>query len=115
MKNEPTASDAADLTASLRSDHMPSATGRSIKDVVEPKRGFSSSRTILFTARRREGGGACERHLVALMQRDIARPLLADVFHQYRVMEAAGRVPGVKCPASSWPKAIPRRWASLSS
>lgn len=64
-----------------------------IVDASEPAQGFSS-RTILFTARWREE----ERALVARIQRDVAVPMLADVFHQHRVMTAIAANSAVKVP-----------------
>jgi aminoglycoside phosphotransferase (APT) family kinase protein len=68
-----------------------------IRDVVEPTQGFSS-RTILFTALWQEGSQVIERPLVARLQRDVAVPMLADVFHQYRVMRAIAGVSDVRTP-----------------
>src|SRR3546814_10714297 len=67
------------------SGRMAGAPSVEIRDVVEPSQGFSS-RTILFTAAIRAEGGWRERPLVARLQRDVAVPMLADVFHPYRVM-----------------------------
>src|SRR3546814_1198146 len=69
------------------SGRMAGAPSVEIRDVVEPSQGFSS-RTILFTAAIRAEGGWRERPLVARLQRDVAVLMLADVFHQYRVMRA---------------------------
>jgi len=68
-----------------------------IRDVVEPSQGFSS-RTILFTAAIRTDAGWRERPLVARLQRDVAVPMLADVFHQYRTMRAVALHSDVKVP-----------------
>src|SRR3546814_6554620 len=76
---------------------MAGAPSVGIRDVVEPSQGFSS-RTILFTAAIRAEGGWRERPLVARLQRDVAVPMLADVFHQYRVMRAVAAHSNVKVP-----------------
>lgn len=68
-----------------------------IRDVSEPAQGFSS-RTILFTAAWREGNVSRQRPLVARLQRDVAVPMLADVFHQYRVMRAIAQASDVPVP-----------------
>lgn len=79
------------------SDRLPGAPEVAIVDAVEPAQGFSS-RTILFTARWPQGGAILERRLVARIQRDVAVPMLADVFHQYRVMRAITAHSPVKVP-----------------
>ena len=68
-----------------------------IRDVREPAQGFSS-RTVMFTAAWTEGGVPHERPLVARLQRDVAVPMLADVFHQYRVMRAIAAHSSVRVP-----------------
>ncbi|MDB5686269.1 MAG: hypothetical protein JWR77_858 [Rhizorhabdus sp.] len=75
------------------SARLPGAPEVAIRDVVEPAQGFSS-RTILFTA----AWGDTERPLVARLQRDVAVPMLADVFHQYRVMRAVAGASDVRVP-----------------
>src|SRR3546814_298441 len=79
------------------SGRMAGAPSVEIRDVVEPSQGFSS-RTILFIAAIRAEGGWRERPLVARLQRDVAVPMLADVFHQYRVMRAVAAHSNVKVP-----------------
>nr|WP_246331728.1 phosphotransferase family protein [Sphingomonas chungangi] len=68
-----------------------------IRDVTEPAQGFSS-RTVLFTAAWTDDGVKRERPLVARLQRDVAVPMLADVFHQCRVMRAITAHSSVKVP-----------------
>lgn len=68
-----------------------------IRDVVEPTQGFSS-RTILFTAVAARESGWKERSFAARLQRDVAVPMLSDVFHQYRVMRAIADHSEVKVP-----------------
>ncbi|WP_454882520.1 phosphotransferase family protein [Sphingomonas oryzagri] len=68
-----------------------------LRDVTEPAQGFSS-RTVLLTAAWIEDGVERERPLVARLQRDVAVPMLADVFHQYRVMRAIAAHSSVKVP-----------------
>lgn len=75
------------------SARLPGAPPVEIVDVTEPAQGFSS-RTVLFTAR----WPGQERRLVARIQRDVAVPMLADVFHQYRVMRAIAAHSSVKVP-----------------
>lgn len=75
------------------SAQLPGSPPVEIVDVKEPAQGFSS-RTVLFTARWPGG----ERRLVARIQRDVAVPMLADVFHQYRVMRAIAPDSTVKVP-----------------
>jgi len=79
------------------SARLPGAPAVEIRDVVEPAQGFSS-RTILFTAAWRDGADLIERPLVARLQRDVAVPMLADVFHQYRVMRAVADASDVRVP-----------------
>lgn len=79
------------------SAQMPGSPPVEIVDATEPAQGFSS-RTILFTARWQDGAKAIERPLVARIQRDVAVPMLADVFHQYRVMRAIAANSTVKVP-----------------
>src|SRR3546814_7712944 len=79
------------------SGRMAGAPSVEIRDVVEPSQGFSS-RTILFTAAIRAEGGWRERPLVARLQRDVSVPMLAAVFHQYRVMRAVAAHSTVKIP-----------------
>lgn len=79
------------------SAHLPGSPLVSISDAVEPAQGFSS-RTILFTARWKEEDKPIERRLVARIQRDVAVPMLSDVFHQYRVMRAIAANSSVKVP-----------------
>lgn len=76
---------------------MPGASDLQLGNVVEPSQGFSS-RTILFTATWSEQGVARERDLVARIQRDTVCPMLADVFHQYRVMKAIGEQSSAAVP-----------------
>ncbi|WP_336971103.1 phosphotransferase family protein [Sphingobium aromaticiconvertens] len=80
------------------SAHIAGAPPVEIRDICEPAQGFSS-RTILFTAAWTENGLLRERPLVARLQRDVAVPMLADVFHQYRVMQAIAAYSKVKVPA----------------
>jgi aminoglycoside phosphotransferase (APT) family kinase protein len=79
------------------SARIPDAAGLTIEDAVEPKQGFSS-RTVLFRARWSADGAIRTRDLVARIQRKSDCPMLADVFHQYRVLEVAGAEPGVRVP-----------------
>ena len=76
---------------------LPGVPAVEIVDVAEPAQGFSS-RTVLFTARWREGDAVRMRRLVARIQRSVAAPMLADVFHQYRVMRAVAAHSSVKVP-----------------
>jgi aminoglycoside phosphotransferase (APT) family kinase protein len=80
------------------SARIPGAPAVEIRDVVEPAQGFSS-RTVLLTACWSEGGVTRRRPLVARLQRDVAVPMLADVFHQYRVMRAIAAHSTVRVPA----------------
>ncbi len=75
------------------SQRLPGTPDVAIRDVVEPTQGFSS-RTILFTA----VWEGTERRLVARLQRDVAVPMLGDVFHQYRVMRAVAEASDVRVP-----------------
>lgn len=79
------------------SARLPGSPVVTITDAVEPAQGFSS-RTILFTANWEESGRPANRRLVARIQRDVAVPMLADVFHQYRVMRAIAAQSSVKVP-----------------
>ncbi len=79
------------------SAQLPGSPPVEIVDATEPAQGFSS-RTILFTARWRDGDTVINRPLVARIQRDVAVPMLADVFHQYRVMQAIAANSTVKVP-----------------
>lgn len=79
------------------SARLPGIPPVAIIEATEPAQGFSS-RTILFTARWHDGGRLVERPLVARIQRDVAVPMLADVFHQYRVMQAVAANSTVKVP-----------------
>ncbi len=83
---------AAWLTAQL-----PGSPPVEVIEASEPAQGFSS-RTVLFTARWPVGGQLRERPLVARIQRDVAVPMLADVFHQHRVMTAIAANSSVKVP-----------------
>jgi aminoglycoside phosphotransferase (APT) family kinase protein len=58
-----------------------------ISDVSEPAQGFAN-KTICFQATWMEGETRHERQLVARIQRNSECPLLKDIFHQWRVMEA---------------------------
>ena len=87
------AEDFARQLAPWLSARLPGAPTVTIAEVTEPAQGFSS-RTVLFTARWTGG----ERRLVARIQRDVAVPMLADVFHQYRVMRAIAASSTVKVP-----------------
>lgn len=93
-----TAEDAAQRLGPWLSARLAGAPDVAITGASEPSQGFSS-RTILFTARWDDGGAAAERRLVARIQRDTAVPMLADVFHQYRVMKAIAAHSAVKVPA----------------
>lgn len=100
MAGKNIATQAADFARQLApwlGAHLPGSPLVEIVDVTEPAQGFSS-RTVLFTARWRDGGEAMERRLVARIQRDVAVPMLADVFHQYRVMRAIAAHSSVKVP-----------------
>lgn len=79
-------------------DRIPGASEMAISDVIEPTQGLSS-KTILFKANWVEASRLHERHLVARIQRETACPLLADVFHQYRTMEAIASASDVAVPA----------------
>ena len=85
---------------------LPGAPVVEIVDVTEPAQGFSS-RTVLFTARSHEGEAPHERRLVARIQRDVAVPMLADVFHQYRVMRAIAAHSTVKVPRIDFAESDP--------
>ena len=78
-------------------DRLPGRPVVTIRDVSEPAEGFSS-RTILFTASWQQDGRVVDRPLVARLQRDVAVPMLADVFHQYRVMRAVAAASSVRVP-----------------
>jgi aminoglycoside phosphotransferase (APT) family kinase protein len=79
------------------SARLPGTPHVDIIDVTEPAQGFSS-RTILFTAAWRQGDQSIQRPLVARLQRDVAVPMLSDVFHQYRVMRAIAQTSDVPVP-----------------
>lgn len=66
---------------------LPGATDLTIGDVSEPTQGLTS-KTILFTASWVGEGEQQRRELVARVQREASCPMLADVFHQFRVMQA---------------------------
>lgn len=76
---------------------LPGASDLTITQVSEPSQGFSS-RTLLFTASWQQAGGARERALVARIQRDTTCPMLADVFHQHRVIEAVAATSDAAVP-----------------
>lgn len=88
------------------SARLPGSPVVTITDASEPAQGFSS-RTILFTARWDAGEGAQARRLVARIQRDVAVPMLADVFHQYRVMRAIAAHSTVKVPTIDFAESDP--------
>lgn len=78
-----------------------------IGDVVEPGQGFSNT-TLCFRATWREAAGAPrERRLVARIQRDSGCPLLADIFHQWRVMAAIAANSEVAAPRLAWAEESP--------
>lgn len=79
------------------SARLPGLPPVAIAELSEPAQGFSS-RTILFTARWNDGKRDVERPLVARVQRDVAVPMLADVFHQCRVMQAVTANSAVNVP-----------------
>lgn len=93
MAPAPTAADLMQRLSGWLSARLPGSPAVTIGDVVEPSQGFSS-RTILFTA----AWGGAERPLVARLQRDVAVPMLGDVFHQYRVMRAVADASDVSVP-----------------
>ena len=76
---------------------VPGATELAISNIVEPAQGLSS-KTILFKATWMEQGVPHQRDLVARIQRDTACPLLADVFHQYRTMQAVAAASDAAVP-----------------
>src|SRR3546814_8337389 len=85
--------DAAELRQRLGgwlAGRMAGAPSVESRDVVEPSQGFAS-RTSLFTDAIRVESGWRERPLVARLQRDVAVPMLADVFHQYQIGRASCR------------------------
>ena len=89
------------LTSALRdwlAQKIDGASDLKLIGAFEPAQGFSSQ-TVLFTAKWQESGEERTWDLVARLQRDVSCPLLADVFHQYRVMSVASAVPGVHVPA----------------
>jgi aminoglycoside phosphotransferase (APT) family kinase protein len=88
------------------SAHLPGNPHVEIMGVHEPAQGFSSQ-TILFAALWQEDGETVERPLVARIQRDVAVPMLADVFHQYRVMTAIAANSGVKVPTTPFAEPDP--------
>lgn len=94
--------DFAGRLAPWLSARLPDAPPVEIVDIEEPAQGFSS-RTILFTAKWPGG----QRRLVARIQRDVAVPMLADVFHQYRVMRAIAAHSTVKVPNIDFAEADP--------
>ena len=77
-----------------------------ILEASEPTQGFSS-RTILFNARWQDGSREVDRPLVARIQRDVAVPMLADVFHQHRVMTAIAANSAVKVPTIAFAERDP--------
>lgn len=76
---------------------LPQARDLTLTDVVEPAQGFSS-KTILFTARWSTESRAKTRDLVVRIQRETACPLLADVFHQSRTMQAVASASDTRVP-----------------
>lgn len=100
------AEDLAQRLGPWLSAHIAGAPHVEITNVVEPSQGFSSQ-TMLFTARWRSDGDIIERPLVARIQRDVAVPMLADVFHQYRVMRAIAAHSSVKAPRIDFAEADP--------
>jgi aminoglycoside phosphotransferase (APT) family kinase protein len=79
------------------SEHIPGASQLAIGNVIEPAQGLSS-KTILFTMTWVAGGATHERDLVARIQRHTACPLLADIFHQYRTMQAVAAASDAAVP-----------------
>lgn len=109
MPNDPTANQTEEFARQIGpwlSAQIPGARSVSISDATEPAQGFSS-RTILFTVRWLDGERVNERQLVARIQRDVAVPMLADVFHQYRVMRAVAANSAVKVPKIEYAETDP--------
>ncbi len=79
------------------SRQLPGAEDLRLSGMFEPAQGFSS-RTIVFTAHWRNGDVKLEKGFVARLQRTVSCPLLADIFHQQRVMSIASAHPGVPVP-----------------
>jgi aminoglycoside phosphotransferase (APT) family kinase protein len=98
--------EAAERLGHWLSAQMPGSPVVCIVDAVEPAQGFSS-RTILFTAQWKDGDKMRQRELVARIQRDVAVPMLADVFHQYRVMQAVAVNSSVKVPRIDFAESNP--------
>jgi aminoglycoside phosphotransferase (APT) family kinase protein len=92
--------------ATWLSAQLPDSPPVEIIEASEPAQGFSS-RTILFTAQWQQDGQIMERPLVARIQRDVAVPMLADVFHQQRVMTAIAASSSVKVPAIAFAERDP--------
>lgn len=77
-----------------------------LRDVVEPSQGYSNT-TICFVALWTQDGVQRKRPLVARIQRDTGCPMLADIFHQWRVMEAIGANSNVAVPRMIWAEPDP--------
>jgi len=80
------------------SQAIPGAIDLEVSNALEPSQGFSSQ-TLLFTAQWHEDQQPFRRDLVLRLQRDISCPLLADIFHQQRVMSVASQSSDVLVPA----------------
>lgn len=105
--NQPSAD--ADLVSALAKwlgAHIEGARDVVLRNVTEPTQGFSS-KTILFTALWQNAQGPQRRDLVARIQREVGCPMLADVFHQYRVMRAISSVSTVAVPRLAFAEVDP--------
>lgn len=79
------------------SRQLPGASDLRLSGIFEPRQGYSS-RTIVFTAHWHEGDAQHEKGFVARLQQTVSCPLLADIFHQQRVMSIASAHSGVQVP-----------------
>lgn len=88
----------AERLAHWLATRTPQAERMVVSDLVEPAQGHSS-KTVLFKASWTEQGVATERQLVARIGRDNGCPMLADILHQYRVMQAIAAHSDVAVPS----------------
>jgi aminoglycoside phosphotransferase (APT) family kinase protein len=88
------------------SARIPSATAVELTDFDEPTQGMSN-RTVCFTATWLEHGERREQEMVARIQREGNPPFIADVFKQWRVMEAIAASPEVPVPPLLWAEPDP--------
>jgi aminoglycoside phosphotransferase (APT) family kinase protein len=76
---------------------MPGATSVALHDIIEPAAGFSN-KTVLFCATWMQDGALHEQKMVARIARETDCPMLADIFLQWRVMEAVAANSDVRVP-----------------